>query len=134
MATTICNDLSGKEEYWESSSDWRAQVYRAIDDGVKRLCRALWEHGLETRWSCSGEPGHMCSRAVVILAASEISDSLVRERIQATMRDIGIAEYWLSRVYSAIPSSSGMQEYWMIQLPNPRIDEIAYPIAYRRRG
>jgi len=133
MVTAIPR-LPDSEEYWEMSLDCIAQVYRGIDNGIKILCKALWEHGLETRWSCSGEPGHMCSRPVIVLAASEISDSIVKSRIQITMQDMGIKEYWLCRIYSSVPSASGMQEYWMIQLPNPKIDEIAYPIAYRHRG
>jgi hypothetical protein len=124
-------------DYWQTSHDIIAQIYRTIDFDIQPLCKSLWEHGVETRWSCSGKLGHMCSRTVVIIPADEFLPSVdkqIKDKIESTMKDLGIVEYWLSRVYSHVKGSSGMQDYWLLEIPNMLIDSIAYPIPYRNIG
>lgn len=106
-------------------------ILRAIDKDIRHIIHALWENDIPTSWSCSGKPGHMCSRATIIIPAG---DPDTKEKVEKVMNLIDIKHYWLSRVYSHVPGLSGMQDYWMLEIPNTRIDWIAYPIAYTGKG
>lgn len=107
------------------------QILRAIDKEIRHIILALWNNDVYTSWSCSGKPGHMCSRTTIIIPAG---DPDTKGKVEKTMEALNIKEYWLSRVFSHVKGLSGMQDYWLLEIPNKRIDWIAYPIAYRRAG
>ena len=101
---------------------------RSIDREIRHIILALWNNDVYTTWSCSGKPKHMCSRPTIVIPAG---DPETKDKVEKTMDYLGIKEYWFSRVFSHVHGFSGMQDYWMLEIPNPRIDWIAYPIAYR---
>ena len=73
----------------------------------------------------------MCSRPTIIIPAGYPE---TKNKVEKTMDQLDIEEYWLSRVFSYVHGFSGMQDYWMLEIPNPKIDWVAYPLAYRGKG
>jgi len=105
------------------------QLLNQVDEDIQYIVKALWENDVPTCWSCSGKVGHLCSRPVIIIPTS--CDG-IKDKVKKVMQDLNIEDYWLLKVHSHIETSSGMKEYFMLEIMNPEIDWIGYPIPYRR--
>lgn len=119
------------------------QDFRSCDLAIQPLLIALAEGGLESDWSCAGDPGHMCIRPYVQIrtfpgsesghpyATAKLQDQ--RHKIECVMRDLGIGEYWLQLTYTyGAFNTHGGEAVWILQVPG-RFDYIAHPVPYSVR-
>jgi len=114
-------------------NDWESR-FRTVDPEIRPLVIVLNQAGIETDWSCSGEPGHMVIRPTIqarthAFASWEIIAEQ-RRHIEGVMARFGIEEYWLALVFTyGRLNTHGGEPTWLLQIPG-RFDWLALPVAF----
>lgn len=104
------------------------------DVEIQPVIDTLRAAGLETDWSCSGEPGHMCIRPTIHIHTGPVRDARIlheeRNLIVGILKSCGWLDFWLSLVWGyGSENVHGSDPYWLIEAQG-RHDFVALPIAY----